>query len=269
LPTFQALPTPTYPTLPVYVLPQVTPMPTFAPTTAAPSSTRMPTSFPSANNGAFVASVTGFLVLDKTALDDPNSPQARTIDWMSTKDQGSNTQDTMLLTSRFLVALMSVSLGGSILHNPVLDTCDWIGVTCGGADNVTVTAIAWPQLNLTGSLPLELGLLSDLEELDLSDNAITGSLPATFYQMTSLTSLYLNSNGISGSIASEIGNMKQLVNVFLGQNQLVGSIPNEWRSDYGGANAIPLRKLFLFCMFFSFCRGGVKTPTYILASSDR
>ena len=78
---------------------------------------------------------------------------------------------------------------------------------------------------LTGSIPPEIGNLTNLTNLDLHNNQLTGSIPPEIGNLTNLTSLELARNQLTGSIPSEIGNMTNLFSLYLDNNQLTGEIP--------------------------------------------
>ena len=77
---------------------------------------------------------------------------------------------------------------------------------------------------LTG-IPGELGNLSNLESLNLSDNRLTG-IPGELGSLSNLESLYLSSNELTG-IPGELGNLPNLETLYLGFNELAGPIPAE------------------------------------------
>ena len=102
--------------------------------------------------------------------------------------------------------------------------CSWFGVAC-AAGHVTDLALSVNQLS--GSLPAELGNLSNLTHLYLSGNHLTGSLPVGLSSLTNFTHLYMHYNQLSGSIPPELGNLQNLTNLDLERNQLTGGIPAE------------------------------------------
>ena len=84
-----------------------------------------------------------------------------------------------------------------------------------------------PYSGLTGSIPSEIGNLTNLTELNLYGNQLTGSIPPEIGNLTNLTYMNLGSNQLTGSIPSEIGNLTNLFGLSLGYNQLTGIIPDE------------------------------------------
>ena len=80
---------------------------------------------------------------------------------------------------------------------------------------------------LTGSIPPEIGNLTNLTLLYLRDNQLSGSIPPEIGNLTNLTSLSLMINQLTGSIPPEIGNLTNLTGLGLYDNQLTGEIPSE------------------------------------------
>ncbi len=81
---------------------------------------------------------------------------------------------------------------------------------------------------LRGELPLQLGDLSNLRELDLSWNALSGPIPTWLGNLPNLTSLNLYLNNLTGPIPPELGNLANLTRLDLGHNfRLSSPIPPE------------------------------------------
>jgi Leucine-rich repeat (LRR) protein len=102
--------------------------------------------------------------------------------------------------------------------------CSWSRVTCSGGH---VSEIDLWSNSLTGSIPTELGNLSNLTILSLSSNDLTGTIPTELGNLSNLTSLYLYSNELTGTIPTELGNLSNLSYLSLGNNDLTGTIPTE------------------------------------------
>jgi Leucine-rich repeat (LRR) protein len=94
--------------------------------------------------------------------------------------------------------------------------------------------------DLSGSLPLGIGEMTNLESLDLSSNFLRGTLPESLGDMTSLVELKLHDNSFDSgylscsnsshidSIPSQLGQLTSLTLLTLSCNVLLmGSIPSE------------------------------------------
>lgn len=143
------------------------------------------------------------------------------------------------IEQRFAVAVLNFALSGTFA-SATLPTCDWFGITC---ERDQVTAIAWPNQALFGSLPtMGLESLTSLVSLDLGENKIQGTIPAVLYALTHLEFLYLHENILTGTLSTRIGQLNKLRRLYLGDNQLTGMLPQELGSPgLGGANVRPLR----------------------------
>jgi len=76
-----------------------------------------------------------------------------------------------------------------------------------------------------GSIPKEIGLLTNLEFLWLPHNELTGTISGEIGKLTKLKSLNLNGNKLQGQLPAEIGDLSLLENMELYNNQLDGTIP--------------------------------------------
>ena len=102
---------------------------------------------------------------------------------------------------------------------------DWYGVETGPDGRVVGLNLRFN--GLSGTIPPEIGDLTELTELYLYGNELSDSIPPEIGNLTHLTDLVLLWNDLSGSIPSEIGNLAQLEHLVLWDNHLSGSIPPE------------------------------------------
>ncbi|KAK9209708.1 hypothetical protein WN944_002076 [Citrus x changshan-huyou] len=116
--------------------------------------------------------------------------------------------------------------------------CNWTGITC-DIRTQRVTALNISGLNLTGTIPSELGDLSSLQTLDLSFNWFSGEIPEALGNLAELEELWLKNNFLTGTIPSSIFNLSSLSNLDLSYNNLKGIIPSQL------GNPSSLQKLFL------------------------
>jgi len=74
---------------------------------------------------------------------------------------------------------------------------------------------------LAGSIPTEIGGLTDLKFLKIQKNDITGTIPTEFGEMTNLENIRLNGNELTGTLPSEIGNLASLRKLFLSEYNFI------------------------------------------------
>lgn len=101
----------------------------------------------------------------------------------------------------------------------------WHGVTLTGDGCVKQLQLSGNNLN--GTIPPELGDLSNLELLLLANNQLSDSIPPELGNLGSLLILDISGNQLSGSIPVELGNLPALYYFYASYNQLTGSIPDE------------------------------------------
>ncbi len=128
------------------------------------------------------------------------------------------------------LALVSLynSAGGTGWTNPwdlTQPMTTWQGALMNGSGCVGSLSLESRQLN--GSIPPELGNMSELEHLFLRKNKLSGNIPSELGNLASLTRIDLHDNQLSGNIPPELGNLSNLEQLFLHENQLNGNIPPE------------------------------------------
>ena len=102
---------------------------------------------------------------------------------------------------------------------------NWFGVWTNSDGRVT--RLLLHGINLTGSIPPELGGLANLESLRLHDNNLTGAIPPELGGLANLERLWLYSNQLTGVIPSELGGLTNLEGLNLNHSNLTGAIPPE------------------------------------------
>jgi Leucine-rich repeat (LRR) protein len=172
------------------------------------------TSITMADSGSYTCQITNTLFTELTLYSNPVTinvvPSFRELDSLA------------------LVAIYN-TMGGENWN----DRTNWL--TAEPIDNwygITVTGNRVVQINLggnhlTGTLPEEIGQLTELTNLILYGNVIEGSLPSSITNLTKLWELVLNGNHLTGPIPPEVCTMYTLRALNFVGNQMSGSIPAE------------------------------------------
>ena len=107
---------------------------------------------------------------------------------------------------------------------------DWYGVDTDGSGRVIRVDLSGDNRvphGLEGSIPSELGSLTNLALLNLGHNELTGRIPPELGSLARLTGLDLSDNQLTGPVPAELGNLTNLVSLQIGFNDLAGPIPPE------------------------------------------
>ncbi|KGN64398.1 probable inactive leucine-rich repeat receptor-like protein kinase At3g03770 [Cucumis sativus] len=80
--------------------------------------------------------------------------------------------------------------------------------------------------SFSGEIPQQYGELSQLQQLDISFNALAGIPPASIFSLPNISHLNLSSNKLFGSLSTHLrcGNMLQFVDI--SNNMLTGALPS-------------------------------------------
>ena len=110
---------------------------------------------------------------------------------------------------------------------------DWYGVTT-SADGRVNDLYLW-GINLSGTLPAELGNLALVERLGLERNNLVGPIPPEIGNLRHLTWFSAGANRLSGAIPAELANLTDLALVDLVGNDLT-CIPQAVRDAWSSAS---------------------------------
>ena len=149
-----------------------------------------------------------------------SGPQARALHWLA-MDENFESYDDEALIQRFALATFYHATDGPSWTDSgrwlrYTDDCTWFnqpddlfftGSTC---VNRKRTGLFLQNNNLGGSLPPEVGLLTNLENLALNNNQIGGQIPSEVGLLTNLISGRFTLNDWTGTIPTTFGFMTEL-----------------------------------------------------------
>ena len=236
--------------------------------------------------GTFLIQLYDQLDSDWNILSDEDSPQYEALNWITGREEYATYAGAQKV-QRFALACFYYSTffrGHDFLPSPtdwasqerwISDEpeCSWEGVACDAQGRVT--GILLPKNALSGSLPIELGMITTLQELDLTTNLIymeddlhnlwlhlsnlkhllmednfmvtDAGLPAEFTGLVSLEKLQLSYNLLQGELqGSTFTAMPNLHHLEFESNYLSGSLPVELGALTNLVYIYARRNLFTF-----------------------
>ncbi|XP_052190107.1 somatic embryogenesis receptor kinase 2 isoform X2 [Diospyros lotus] len=105
----------------------------------------------------------------------------------------------------------------------LVNPCTWFHVTCNNENSVIRVDLG--NAALSGELVPQLGLLKNLQYLELYSNNLTGPIPSDLGNLTNLDRR-LNNNSLTGPIPMSLTNISALQVLDLSNNHLSGGVPD-------------------------------------------
>ncbi|KAK4373607.1 hypothetical protein RND71_008991 [Anisodus tanguticus] len=116
-------------------------------------------------------------------------------------------------------SLLTIGLGINSLSGPLLL----------GEENIVsnLEQLSISNNKISGCIPSNICQLRELKGLSISSNNITGEIPKNIGCLSKLEDFYIGDNPITGTIPTSLGNISTLQNLYCGSNHLEGPIPLE------------------------------------------
>jgi hypothetical protein len=174
----------------------------------------------------------------EAALSDQSTPQFRALQWVTNRinNNGADYSMDARVLQQYSLATLYYSTNGESAWNQsdgwlnTTNECEWYGVECSEEEGESEDSDPVVGLNLTdngldGTLPSDLALLSaSLTVVDLSNNDLSGPIPSEIGKLTLLEDLFLSENHLADSIPTTISGMTKLVRMDL---SMFEKIPRE------------------------------------------
>lgn len=173
--------------------------------------------------------LTHILLSDLSFLDRPNFPEYQALCWLMRNDtlyENYNVCDGTLL-QRYVMALLYYTYKASIGFETLepIDTCLWPGVTCDPRGRF-VEELDLSGKGLKGHLVTELGLLTRLRKIDLSNNKLQGIFDEKIFEyLPNLETFNVSFNKFGGGIPHGLLILPKIERIDLSNNLLVGVMP--------------------------------------------
>jgi len=236
--------------------------------------------------GTFLIQIYDQLESDWDVLSDEDSPQFKALHWLAGRDEYTS-YDRAQQVQRYALAcfyyatffhahdFLTAPTDWASQEEWITDAqeCTWEGIACDSEGRVT--GIILPKRALSGHLPIELAMISSLQELDLTSNFVymeddlhklwlhlsnlkhllmednfmvtTSGLPEEFTGLVSLEKLQLSYNLLQGELQGAVFTaMPNLHHLEIESNYLSGSLPTELGALENLVYIYARRNLFTF-----------------------
>ncbi|CAB9520609.1 LRR receptor-like serine threonine-protein kinase [Seminavis robusta] len=202
----------------------------------------------SSNATVFVPIIAGLSASTIANIQVPNSAQFLAYEWLLA-DPNVDTYNLQSLQSRFAMSTLYFATGGDdwAINDKWLSytdpLCLWyssldeeaipfifpnIDTPCEDRNTDYLQHLVLTKQNMRGTLPEEIGLLTQLTSIFLSENDLTNRIPTTIWEnMTDVIHLSLGKNNLGGEIPTELFSLTNLQRLDLSHNYLAGRIPTE------------------------------------------
>lgn len=197
------------------------------------------------------------------ALKTLDTPQYLALDWILNEDSGAIKYSQERIIQRYALATIYFSMKGQqwIFNDGWLsekDECEWYTSNfqavpiCNEKGKFSSLQLSFNNLQGTippeigflkdldtiqldggpvefieGSLPSELGLLSNIHRFSVRGNLLSGSLPSEVKYLTALRNLNMAYNNFIGNIPTQLGSLTSIQELFLEDNLFQGTVPTE------------------------------------------
>eukprot|EP00934_Nitzschia_sp_Nitz4_P002486 Nitzschia sp. Nitz4//scaffold211_size37880//22789//23990//NITZ4_007709-RA/size37880-augustus-gene-0.55-mRNA-1//1//CDS//3329541988//2476//frame0 len=168
-----------------------------------------------------------FQNIGESLIASTTTPQHKAACWMLQE----NPKATKIAPQRYVMAVIYFGTQGSKwdINTDWMTKkheCSWYGVECNLFGKVVNLDLGYIQVD--GLVPREIGMLTELRDLDLHGNDLQGVIPHKLLTgLRKLEYLRLHMNGMFGALHPEITNMKNLKEIYLFGNYVAGTIPTE------------------------------------------
>lgn len=175
--------------------------------------------------------LTQTVVSDLSILDDPELPQYKALCWIMTEDTLFDDFDICdgTFLQRYLLAVHSYSYKIPLDDYHKKTTCEWEGIQC-DETNKFVTEMDLSNRGLNGKMLPEIGLLTRLEKIDLSNNNLTGEYPSGLFKNTPFLKVFdISFNKIEGRLPKKVFEAKQIHYIDISNNLFTDGIPSDMK----------------------------------------